>query len=142
MTTLHRSALVSHSCEQMYQLVDDVKSYPIFIPWVSQSEEISRTETEVVASLTIEYSGISKSFTTRNTLSPFDSIAIRLVEGPFKQLEGVWRFQPKGNHTEISLNLEFEFKSRLVTFAFGRAFEWVAGQLVHCFEKRSRQLYG
>ena len=35
MPTIERSALVPFTAQQMYQLVNDVESYPEFLPWCS-----------------------------------------------------------------------------------------------------------
>ena len=74
MTTIHKSALVPYSAEQMYNLVDDIPAYPEFLPWCSGSKEINRCEDEVQASLDIAHSGVHKSFTTRNRLEKNRSI--------------------------------------------------------------------
>ena len=38
MHTVERSALVLYSAEHMYSLVEDIESYPLFLPWCSGTE--------------------------------------------------------------------------------------------------------
>lgn len=143
MTTIHKSALVPYGAEQMYKLVDDIPAYPQFLPWCGAAEEISRNEDEVQASLDISHSGVHKSFTTRNRLQPGQSIEMQLVEGPFKYLNGVWRFEALGDAgSKVGLDLEFEFSSKLLGMTFGPIFSKIAGSLVDAFIQRAQKIYG
>jgi len=143
MTTIHKSALVPYGAEQMYKLVDDIPAYPQFLPWCGAAEEISRNEDEVQASLDISHSGVHKSFTTRNRLQPGKSIEMQLVEGPFKYLNGVWRFEALGDAgSKVGLDLEFEFSSKLLGMTFGPIFSKIAGSLVDAFIQRAQKIYG
>lgn len=143
MPAINRSKVVPYTQEQMYQLVDDVHSYSEFVPWCVKSEEISRTQDEVHGKLTFASSGIEKSFSTLNRLLPHKMIELRLVEGPFKQLEGFWRFESVGEiESKVVLDLEFEFSSRLLALMFGPVFEQVAGTLVTSFCDRAKVVYG
>ena len=92
MTSITRSALVMHSAEQMYNLVNDVESYPQFLPGCTATEIISKTEEELVASLSISKVGVNQTFTTRNILQFPDRMELSLVDGPFERFEGVWHF--------------------------------------------------
>jgi ribosome-associated toxin RatA of RatAB toxin-antitoxin module len=143
MTTIHKSALVPYSAEQMYTLVADIPTYPEFLPWCSGSKEINRQENEVEASLDIAHSGVHKSFTTRNRLDKNRSIEMHLVEGPFKYLNGVWRFEPLGDAgSKVGLDLEFEFSNKLLGMTFGPLFSKIASSLVDAFIQRARKVYG
>jgi ribosome-associated toxin RatA of RatAB toxin-antitoxin module len=143
MTTIHKSALVPYSAEQMYDLVNDFQKYPDFLPWCSASKEISRSENEVEASLDIAHSGVHKTFSTRNRLQPGESIEMHLVEGPFKYLNGVWRFEKLGDAgSKVGLDLEFEFSSKLLGMTFGPFFSKIASSLVDAFIQRAQKVYG
>jgi len=143
MTTIHKSALVPYSAEQMYTLVDDIPAYPEFLPWCSGSKEINRREEEVEASLDIAHSGVHKSFTTRNRLEKNRSVEMQLVEGPFKHLNGVWRFEPLGDAgSKVVLDLEFDFSSKLLGMTFGPLFSKIASSLVDAFIQRAQKVYG
>jgi len=143
MTTIHKSALVPYTAEQMYALVDDIPAYAEFLPWCDAACELNRTDTEVEARLDIAHSGIHKSFTTRNQLEPGRQIEMQLVHGPFKYLNGVWKFEPLGEAgSRVSLDLEFEFSNKLLAMTFGPFFNKMAGSLVDSFIQRAQKVYG
>ena len=143
MTTISRNALVAYSATEMYQLVDDIPAYPQFLPWCKASEEISRDADEVTARLDLSHSGLQKSFTTKNRLQVDKMIEMRLVEGPFKHLQGFWRFEALGEKAcKVSLDMEFEFSNRLVGMAMGPIFSQAANTLVDAFCKRAEDVHG
>lgn len=143
MTSVSRSAVVPYSAEAMFRIVDDVDSYQEFLPWVKSSRELQRDDDAVRATLVFAKGGFEKSFTTQNRLQHGKMIEIRLVEGPFRHLHGYWRFQALEQQAcKVSLDLEFEFASRLLGMAFGRVFTQVANTLVDSFVQRARVVYG
>ncbi|MDH5601519.1 MAG: type II toxin-antitoxin system RatA family toxin [Gammaproteobacteria bacterium] len=143
MTTISKSALVAYLPEQMFKLVDDIETYPDFLPWCGNATEISRNEKNVEASVLISHSGLNKEFTTRNTNTQFSKIEMHLVNGPFKNLDGTWIFEALGDSAcKVSLNLEFEFSSKLVGITLGPVFSKIANNLVDAFIKRAETVYG
>jgi len=142
MTTIKRSALVAFTARQMFELVNNIKEYPRFLPWCHQSTVLHQAETEVEASIDIAWSGIHKSFTTRNYLYPDERIDITLTKGPFRHLEGRWSFIPYGDHgCKINLDLEFEFTGHLIDKLFQPIFHHIANSLVDAFCKRAADVY-
>ncbi len=143
MTTINKSALVPYTPAEMFALVDDIEAYPRFLPWCSDAKVLSRTEDEVRASITISKGAVNKAFTTCNRNQPGKMIEMRLVEGPFSRLEGFWRFDPLGEDgCKISLDLEFEFASRMLSLVVGPVFSQIANSLVDAFQKRAMDVYG
>lgn len=143
MTSISRSALVPHSARAMFDLVNDVDRYKEFLPWCSDSGVIERNGDELKAYVTISKGGISRSFTTLNRAQPGKMLEVRLVEGPFRRLDGYWRFQQlREDASKVALDLEFEFTNSIVRMAFGRVFEQVANRLVDSFVTRADQVYG
>ncbi len=142
MTALSRSALVPYSAAQMFALVDDVDSYSDFLPWCSAARVTSRNRDEVRATIELSRGGVRKAFTTVNRLQHNKMIEIRLVEGPFHHLEGFWRFDELENGCKVSLDMDFEFSSRMVKLVVGPVFHQVAGSLVDAFVERAHDLYG
>ena len=142
MHTLKRNAIVPYSARQMYELVNMIEEYPRFLPWCNRSEIISRTDSEVIASLEISWKGISKQFTTRNKLYPHEKIEISLVNGPLKRLDGVWKFEALDEFaSKVILDLEFEFTGHFVDMIFQPIFQHIANTLVDAFCKRAQELY-
>lgn len=143
MPQIERSALVFYSCQQMYQLVNDVPAYPQFLPGCSAATVLNATPQQQTARLDISKAGIRQSFTTCNTLEPFSQINMELVDGPFRFLRGGWRFVPLNEQAcKVVLTLEFEFTSKLVEFAFGKVFTELTGAMVQAFTDRAKQVYG
>lgn len=143
MPIIHRNVLVPYNVAKMYQLVNDIEAYPEFLPWCKGSQIISRNEDEIRATLLLAGGGLQKSFTTCNRLQPNKMIEIRLLDGPFRQLEGFWRFEAAaGDGCHISLDLEFEFSNKLIALAFGPIFNQMANTLVDAFYQRAIQVYG
>ena len=85
MPQISRTALVPYSAEQMYQLVNDVQSYPQFLPGCTGSRILESTPRQMTAAVDVPKAGISKTFTTRNQLTS-NRILMNLVDGPFKKL--------------------------------------------------------
>lgn len=143
MARISRSALVPFSAEQMFELVHDVDQYKLFLPWCTDSGVLEDGGESRTAYVTISRGGVSRSFTTRNTVLPDRTLKISLVEGPFRQLDGHWRFLPLDvDASKVSLELEFEFSNSLVKMAFGRIFEQLANRLVDSFVQRAQQVHG
>ena len=143
MTIISKSALVSYSPEDMFKLVDNIEEYSDFLPWCGNATEIFRDENSVEASLLISHSGLNKEFTTKNLNTDFNKIEMHLVNGPFKKLDGVWSFEPLGETAcKVSLNLEFEFSSKLISISLGPVFSKLANNLVDAFIKRADAVYG
>lgn len=141
MTLVKRSRVVPYSCEQMYDLVNQIEVYPQFLPYISSSTVHHRDEIEVQATLEINAAGITKSFTTRNRLQANKMIEIRLIDGPFHHLEGFWRFDEVDEGCMISFDLEFEFANKMFSMLLGPIFEQVADKMVDSFCDQAKQVY-
>lgn len=143
MKTIKRQALLPYSAQQMFELVDDIEKYPEFLPNCADATEIERTETDVVASLAVSKGGFEKTFTTRNSNNPYDSINMGLVNGPFKHLDGRWRFIPLDEKAcKIELEVNFEFSNVLTSMAFSSIFNHLAESFVEAFSQRAKTVYG
>ncbi len=143
MPTINRSALVMHSVEKMYSLINDVLAYPKFLPDCTDSRIISADEKSMSASLLVAKGGISKWFTTKNTLVKNQQIKMNLVDGPFKQLVGCWTLTPLAEDAcKINLELEYEFANKIIGLAFGRVFTHLANNMVQAFTSRANEVHG
>ncbi|MBI3546287.1 MAG: type II toxin-antitoxin system RatA family toxin [Gammaproteobacteria bacterium] len=143
MTAIHRSAIVPYSAHQMFELVADIASYPKFLPWCGGARIVSSQGNEVIAAIDIAYGGVNKTFTTRNLLQAGQTMEIRLLEGPFSDLHGLWQFKIlEAEASKISLDLEFEVANKMVSLVLTPVFSNIANQLVDRFHQRARELYG
>lgn len=142
-TTIQRSALVMYSDQSMFDLVNDVASYPQFMDGCTGCEIIRHSDSEMVARLDLKKGAVSTSFTTRNVLQAPGSIAMVLEDGPFKKLTGLWQFKALSDSAcKVSLDLEFEFSSLTLGVAASGLFTSVANNLVDALCKRAQQVYG
>jgi len=138
MRTVNKSALVSYSAADMYALVNDVERYPEFLPWCRSARILSKEPAEMRASLELARGGFHKTFTTRNSLEPGRAITITLVDGPFRHLEGRWKFQDLDHEgSKVSLDMEFEFAGKLLDLMAGPVFHEICNSLVDAFIRRA-----
>lgn len=143
MRNVDRSALVPYTAAEMFALVDDVESYPEFLPWCTAAEVHKRADEVVEASLELHKGAVTKRFTTRNRRQPYTAIGLSLVGGPFRHLQGGWKFKDLGDAgCKVSLALEFEFESRLLDMMFGSFFEETCNSLVDAFSRRAASVFG
>lgn len=142
MAIIHRSAIVPYTSEQMYELVNDIARYQEFVPYCTSSIVHEKTDDAIRATLTLSAKGYQKSFTTMNRLQKNRMMEIQLIDGPFKQLEGFWKFEQRDEkHSEVILDLTFELSNKLFAMMFGPVFQQVAGSLVDAFVKRADIIY-
>ena len=142
MQVVERSALVTYTAAQMFALVNDVARYPEFLPWCvgARVEDVSAVER--VAALKVARGVLQTEFTTRNTLQQDSQIHMKLMHGPFRNLNGEWRFEAIGTRgSKVHFQVEFEFKNRLTAAALGSAFEAVCSTIVDAFVLRAKKIY-
>ena len=143
MPTVQKNALVPYTASAMYDLVNAIEAYPQFLPWCRSTRVLSRSEDEVRATIEIVKGGVHKSFTTCNRMQKNKMIEIRLLDGPFRHLEGYWRFESLGKSgCKVSLDLEFEFSNTVMRMLIGPVFNQIADSLVDAFCKRAGEVYG
>ncbi|MBS8242075.1 type II toxin-antitoxin system RatA family toxin [Marinobacter lipolyticus] len=139
---IDKSALVMHSAERMFQLVNDIARYPEFLPWCAGAEIHAQDDEQITASLEVAKGGIRHRLTTRNELSQPERIDMSLVEGPFRNLSGRWHFKPLDDHAcKVILTLEFEFSGSLSRMTFGTVFSQAANAMVDAFCRRADEVY-
>jgi len=126
----------------MYEIVNDVKSYSEFLPWCFDSEILYQDDTKMQATISIRKGGFSYSLTTSNLLIPGRSIVLDFSEGPFKYLQGEWRFIPTKGGSLVNLELDFEAENRILDIALRAASRRVTAKLMKSFEDRAYVLYG
>ena len=142
MTQVNRSALVLHSAQQMFEIVNDVLAYPDFLPWCAKTELLFEDEQQMEATLYLAKAGLKYSFTTHNNLVRHNRIELELVEGPFSQLSGYWTFEALSDEAcKVSLSLGFEFEGKLKNLAMSKVFNQVATTLVDAFVQRADAVY-
>lgn len=157
MKHVNKSVLLWYSPREMYGLVTDVKDYPQFLPWCDRAEVIDTHEDGVTARVHIAFAGVRQAFTTRNLHDPGRSVTMSLVDGPFSNLEGIWRFQPlqkpgqagdpaadpvDAPACKVEFCLSYAFSSRALSLVVSPVFDRIANTFVESFVKRAEQVYG
>jgi ribosome-associated toxin RatA of RatAB toxin-antitoxin module len=143
MAVVHKSVFLGYSAQQMFDLVANIDDYPKFLPWCSGVEIRERTDNVVVASIGINYHGVRQSFTTSNENTPPSTINMKLVDGPFKCLDGVWTFKAlREDACKIELDMRYEFSGTLLDKLVGPVFGMIANSMVDSFCKRAETVYG
>ena len=146
MKTVNKSVLIWYSPAEMYALVTQVDKYPEFLPWCDHAQVLATDADGVTAEVGIAFSGIRQTFTTRNNHVPDQKVGMKLVKGPFSQLEGEWRFLPVGNGSEracrVELTLHYGFDNVALAALVGPVFDRIASSMVEAFVARAEQVYG
>lgn len=143
MAKVEKSVLIGHSAHQMYDLVADVDAYPKFLPWCSGTEVKQLDNQRAAATLHINYHGLRLHFTTENQMEKGALIDMKLMNGPFKHLDGYWRFHALAQDAcKIEFQLNYELSGKLVEKIAGPVFNHIATTLVEVFVKRATVLYG
>ena len=143
MAIVEKSLLIERSAQQMFDLVDNVEDYPRFLPWCSQTRVEFRDDKKTVATLYIQYLTVKSHFTTENDKEIPIRMGLRLVDGPFRRLEGLWCFKPLAeNACKIDFRLSYEFSSKLFEKIIGPVFSQIANTFVDAFVKRADEVYG
>lgn len=143
MAVVEKSVLIERTVQQMFDLVDRVEDYPLFLPWCGGTELLERTATKTCARLHIDYHGLKAKFATENAKEPPLRMSIALREGPFRRMDGGWRFTPLGDSAcKVEFRLHYEFSNRILEKAVGPVFNHIANTFVDSFVKRAQQIYG
>ncbi len=140
---IEKSVLVEYSAQQMFELVDRVEDYPQFLPWCGGTSVSYRDETRIVATIEIAYHNVRQSFSTENVRRAPHGIEMHLREGPFRYLEGRWRFLPLGTDAcKVEFRLHYEFSAHLIEALVRPVFGMIANTLVDAFVARAEKIYG
>lgn len=142
MKEIRRSAIVEHSAAAMYDLVDDIPSYPQFLPWCLGAT-VDDAGPPKRATLTAGLKGIRQSFTTLNENEAGRSIDMKLVKGPFRAFRATWRFAPLGeNACQVEFTMRFELAGGPIARLLGPLFNQMADTMVDAFTRRADELHG
>ena len=142
MKKIARSAILPHSAEALYALVEDIESYPRFLPWC-QAVRVERGAEGTRAELQVGLKGLRQSFTTQNRNDPGRAIDMQLVEGPFRAFTAAWRFHPlEAGACRVEFSMQYEFSSRALARLLEPLFAAIADSMVDAFSRRADALHG
>ncbi len=143
MAVVHKTVFLGYSAEQMFDLVAKVEDYPKFLPWCGGVKVLERSEDRLVACLGINFHGVRQSFTTSNVNTRPTQMTMKLVDGPFKVMDGVWTFKAlRADACKVEFDLHYEFSSIILEQLIGPVFGVIANNMVDSFCKRAETVYG
>ncbi len=127
----------------MFDLVNNINDYSQFLNWCDSSSILNESGNQITASIQINKNGFRQKFTTINTLTPYKSIEMILLDGPFDELSGQWRFESLGDTAaKVYLDLEFSFKSIIADMTISPLFKSIANSQLDSFVERAKYIYG
>lgn len=142
MHRISKSAIVPYSSSQMFDLVNDIKSYPQFLSWCKNSDIITQEDSEIIAFIEVNKGPFKQQFSTKNILYLNEKITMNLIDGPFKTLAGTWQFISLGeNATKVIFELDFLFASKLLDITLSPAFSHIANTQLEAFISRAKKIY-
>jgi ribosome-associated toxin RatA of RatAB toxin-antitoxin module len=142
MTTISNTTSVSFSSEQFFTVVNDVDSYPKFLPWCNSSKVIESTEDSMLASIGVKKSAFTQEFTTKNSIVKNERIEMNLLKGPFKHFQGLWTFTSLEQGCKVDFSLSFDFDTIFLKLALEPIFKGIANTMLNAFCKRVEFIYG
>ena len=142
MAYVKKNVIVNHSVNQMFNLIDQIEDYPLFLPWCGGTKVLIRDDDITRASILIKYSGVNQSFTTQNTKNYPHRIDLKLIDGPFKVLEGYWVFNKINEEAcSIEFHLHYEFSNFILDKLISPIFSQIANTFVDGFVAQADKIY-
>lgn len=131
-----------YSPEQVFAIVADVATYPEFLPWCSAARISDTQEDRFKAELLIAFKGLRQSYTSRVVLSPYESIEVEYLDGPFHHLTNRWRFYEDPAGCRVDFYIDFGFKARFLNGLLENLFDKAVHKMVSAFIARAEAVYG
>lgn len=140
---------VPYSARQMFAVVADVETYPLFVPMCESLKITSRRDNGVtshmIATMGIGYKAIRETFTTRVVLHPEGApplIEVAYLDGPFHHLDNRWRFIDRERGSDIHFFIDYQFRNAMLGLVMGAVFDKAFRKFAEAFEERARVVYG
>jgi coenzyme Q-binding protein COQ10 len=148
MPSFRTTRRVTHTPEEMFDLVADVEKYPLFLPLCEGLKVRSRVASEggretLIADMSVGYKAIHETFTSKVTLNREKlKIMVAYLDGPFRALDNLWSFKPDWEGCLVEFFISYEFKSRMLSMVMGAMFDRAFRKFASAFEKRAEVVYG
>jgi coenzyme Q-binding protein COQ10 len=139
--------ILPYTADQMFGLVADIRRYPEFLPWCTalrvRSDEERGGVRHLLADMAVAFKGIEQRFSSKVELRPKErKIVVDYVEGPFRYLHNIWHFEQMGSACRVHFDIDFEFRSRLLSALIRSVFTRAVTHMADAFEARAHALYG
>ena len=124
----------------MFALVEDVESYPHFLPWCSATQVIERTGAVTRARIDIDYHGLASHISTRNLQGAAAQHGPRVRGWPVRRFGADWRSCPSAKRAAAwSSRSTTPFSSARARGVLGPVFGHIIETLVDRFVERARR---
>tara|TARA_B100000787_G_scaffold5666_1_gene4264 strand:+ start:695 stop:1144 length:450 start_codon:yes stop_codon:yes gene_type:complete len=138
--------LIECNKKQLINLVLDIESYSLFIPYCLNSKVYERKEKEdvisIIADLTIGKGPFKATYKSDvKYYKDKDTIYVTNIEGPLKYLDNKWIFIEKKNFTEISFIIDFEIENKFLNIVMSKSFQYGLDKIADSFQKRANDLF-
>ena len=134
MNYINKSEKINVTREMIFNLINNVDNYEKFLPWCSRSTIISKEPNVMTAEIEISKSLINWKFTTKNIFEQNKIIKLQLIDGPFSNLEGYWKFDVIDEYnTSVTLYLEYKFDNKLIELSIKPVFSTIMSSILDSF---------
>ena len=134
MKNIHKEEEINIDIETIFNLINDIESYPNYLPWCTKSEVREESANIMIGRIFISKSFINWNFSTKNTIKKNESISLELVDGPFDSLNGKWLFSSINQfNTRVSLDIEYKFKSSIIELSIAPIFSSIMNSILKSF---------
>ncbi|HVY50917.1 MAG TPA: type II toxin-antitoxin system RatA family toxin [Devosia sp.] len=137
---------VPHLVDRMFDLVNDLESYPKFVPNCSAMDvkRDDRAEGDIrYARMTIQFGPVSQAYTSKVVASRADhTITAAAVDGPFAYLDSKWTFEPEGTGTRVRFDIDFKISNPVLAAVAEPAFAAKQEQIMDAFIDEADRRFG
>ena len=134
MKSIHKEEDINIDIETIFNLINDIESYPNYLPWCTKSEVREESANTMIGKIFISKSFINWNFSTKNTIKKNESISLELVDGPFQNLTGKWLFSSIDQfNTRVSLDIDYKFKSSIIELSIEPIFSSIMNSILKSF---------
>ena len=137
---IKKEAIILEDIEKVFNIVNRVDLYKNFVPYCVDSIIISEENNQMKARLDFNIKGLKTTFTTQNIIENNKIIQMKLVDGPFKYLDGEWKFTEIDDKTLIELKINYEVQSKIIDYTISKSLEKIMDYLVKAFVSESKKL--
>jgi len=139
--------VLGYTPAEVYAVVADVKKYPEFLPWCTNSVIHKDSPTEMEATLQIGFMYFNEKYTSRVQLvHPIQIDAILTGDSTvLKSLSCNWRFAKNpsvANTTMVHFGVQFCFHNPVHTTLSGFFLSQIVEKMTRSFEQRCEVIYG
>ena len=136
---IKKEAIILKDKKKVFNVVNRVDLYKNFVTYCSDSKILSEEKNQMEARLDFNLKGIKTTFTTMNKIIEYESIEMKLIDGPFKYLDGRWEFEEISGKTIIKLIINYEAKNKIIEYTVGKSLEKITNYLVKSFVSESNK---